>query len=146
MDDDALMMLVQESLATDRVMSARAREAALAAAGWVRTAEQFAEVAFDSAAEPALAGLRGGRTDTHELTYRSAELTVECRFGPDGLMGEILPPGPARVWLRTPRPEERELAVDEYGRFTDTGLPTGPVSLKISRIGLPDLTTPWLLP
>jgi hypothetical protein len=143
MDDDELMMLLSESLATDRVMSPRARDAALGAREWVRIEGEFAEVAFDTADEPELAGLRGGAGE-RLVTYQGGGLTLECRYGPGGLVAELLPAGAARVWLRSPG-TERELEVDEHGRFAEAGLPGGPLSLKVQRGGVPDLVTPWLL-
>jgi hypothetical protein len=148
-DDEELMRLLAESLAADMTMSPRAAEAARAAYDWVRIEAELAELAelvFDSADEPELAGVRGAAAAVRQVTYQSGELTVECEVGTEGLVGEVLPPGPARVRLRVPGAAERDLEVDERGRFAERWPPAGPFSLRVARPGRPEVATPWLLP
>jgi hypothetical protein len=145
-DDEELMGLLAESLAADLSMSPRAAEAALAAFDWVRIEADLAELVFDSAEEPELAGVRGAAAAVRQVTYQSGELTVECEVGAEGMVGEVLPPGPARVRLQAPGSADRDLEVDGRGRFVDRWPPAGPFRLRIARPGRPVVATPWLLP
>jgi hypothetical protein len=147
MDDDDVMSLLRASLGDELTVSARAVEAARAAFDWVAFEQQMADVVFDSADEPALeAGVRSVTAAARQVTYRAGELTVDCELGPDGLVGEVLPAGTARVWLRSPSTGDRELAVDERGRFADPHPPPGPFALRIMRAGQLEVVTAWLLP
>jgi hypothetical protein len=48
------------------------------------------------------------------------------------------------VWVRWPT-GERRLDVDELGRFTQNGLPAGPLSVVVRRPGEPDAAGPWFV-
>jgi hypothetical protein len=146
MDDDELLTLLGESLGRDLTVSARATEAARGAYAWLRVEEELADLVFDSADEPELAGARGGPAVARQIMYQGGETTVECELDADGLVGEVLPPGPARVWRRSPGSGDTELDVDEHGRFTDAPPPAEPFSLRVARVGQPQVSTPWLLP
>jgi len=146
MDDDELVRVLGESLAGDLTVSARAADAARAAYDWMQVGGELAELVFDSADQPELAGVRGGAAGVRQLTYQAAGLTVECELSVDGVVGEVLPPGPARVRLQAPGSADRELEVDERGRFVADGQPAGPFSLRIARPGRPEVATPWSLP
>jgi hypothetical protein len=146
MDDDELVRVLGESLAGDLTVSTRAVGAARAAYDWMQVDAELADLVFDSADQPELAGVRGGAEDVRQLTYQAAGLTIECELSVDGIVGEVLPPGPARVRLQAPGSAERELAVDERGRFVDDEPPAGPFSLRLARPGEPEVTTPWALP
>src|SRR5262249_60876856 len=102
MDDDELVRVLGESLAGDLTVSARAADAARAAYDWMQVGGELAELVFDSADQPELAGVRGGAAGVRQLTYQAAGLTVECELSVDGVVGEVLPPGPARVRLQAP--------------------------------------------
>jgi hypothetical protein len=146
MDDDDVMTLLRASLAGELAVSARAVEAAKAAFDWIPFEQAMADVVFDSDDDlaPDLA-VRGAGGAIRQVTYRAGDLTVDCEVGPDGLVGETLPAEPVRVWLRSPA-GQRELEVDDRGRFADARPPGGPFTLRIARPGRPDVATPWLLP
>jgi hypothetical protein len=132
----------------------RAAEGAFA---WRGVDAELAELAFDSLADrESLALVRGGG-EPRLLTFHAADLTIELEVLPAGaehitavgaehrLVGQLLPPGPARVEVRHP---EGVLAVeaDELGRFTADRVSTGPISLRCQQAaaGTAPVVTEWI--
>jgi hypothetical protein len=120
--------------------------AAEAAFAWRGVDAELAELAFDSFADrESLALVRGGG-EPRMLTFHAADLTIELEVLPAAaehtptagaehrLMGQLLPPGPARVEVRHPH---GVLAVeaDELGRFAAEQVSTGPISLRCLQAG-----------
>jgi len=112
---------------------------------------ELAELAYDSdVAEDAMAGLRGATTDApRALTFEAARLTVELEVVESGggrrLLGQLVPPQAGRVEVRHPA---GTIAVDadEVGRFTLSGLGSGPVSLRCHAHGAGGIVeTDWVL-
>jgi hypothetical protein len=120
--------------------------AAQAAFTWRGVDAELAELAFDSLADrESLALVRGG-DEPRLLTFHAADLTIELEIRPPvrehppaagvehRLVGQLLPPGPARVEVRHP---DGVLTVeaDELGRFAAERVSTGPISLRCQQAG-----------
>jgi hypothetical protein len=142
MNDDELMIVLREALAEDEQVPPRSAGAAESAFGWLRADDELAELVFDSADEPALAGVRGNLH--RQLTYRFDELLIDCEVGHDALLGQLIPRTPARIELWSADGRRRLLALDGDGRFAAEPAPTGPVSIRCTRAGR-TVVTPWLL-
>jgi hypothetical protein len=120
--------------------------AAEAAFAWRGVDVELAELAFDSLAERESLALVRGADEPRLLTFHAAELTIELEVRPPTrehpplagvehrLIGQLLPPGPARVEVRHP---DGVLMVeaDELGRFAAEQVATGPISLRCQRAG-----------
>jgi hypothetical protein len=129
----------------------RAAEAAFA---WRGVDAELAELAFDSLADrEGLALVRGGG-EPRLLTFHATDLTVELEVLASSatatsaqrrLIGQLLPPGPARVEVRHPR-GVLAAEVDELGRFTVERVSAGPVSLRCqqSAAGSTPVVTEWV--
>ncbi|MGV9499979.1 hypothetical protein [Streptomyces sp. NPDC003642] len=102
---------------------------------------RVAELAFDSLVDAL--PVRGAPAAPRMLTFRAGEVTVDVEVTEDGLMGQVLPPQPARIEvLGGPRPGS-PLTADDLGRFTaDTPL-SGPFALRL-RTGADVVVTEWL--
>ena len=73
----------------------------------------------------------------------AGEVTVDVQVTGQGLMGQVLPPQPARIEVLTgPRPGS-SLTSDDLGRFTADAPPPGPFALRL-RTGGDVVVTEWL--
>ncbi|GAA3308829.1 hypothetical protein GCM10020295_71860 [Streptomyces cinereospinus] len=79
------------------------------------------------------------------LTFRSGDLTVDVEVTAQGLMGQLLPPQPARIEvLGGPQPAAPDtLTADAMGRFAGTVAPAGPFALRLRTDG-EVVVTEWL--
>lgn len=102
---------------------------------------RVAELIFDSLVDAL--PVRGAGDPPRMLTFRAGEVTVDVEVTAHGLMGQVLPPQPARVEvLGGPRPGP-SLAADDLGRFTADAPPSGPFALRL-RTGGDVVVTEWL--
>jgi hypothetical protein len=113
-------------------------DAARSAIAWRRMDAELAELLYDSVEDQAaLAGVRseGG---PRLLTFEAAEISVELEVTPSGderrLVGQIVPPGEARLQVRHPAGVV-EVTADALGRFATGALPAGPVSIRLEPAG-----------
>jgi hypothetical protein len=103
--------------------------------------ERVAELTFDSLVDAL--PVRGAGDVPRMLTFRAGEVTVDVEVTAQGLMGQVLPPQPARIEvLGGPRPGS-PLTADDLGRFTGDAPPSGPFALRL-RTGGDVVVTEWL--
>lgn len=100
-----------------------------------------AELTFDSLVDAA--PVRGAADEPRMLTFHGAGLTVDVEVTGDGLLGQVLPPQPARVEVLGGPQTGTELTADAMGRFTGTALAKGPFALRL-RTGGNVIVTEWL--
>ena len=112
---------------------------------WRTVDAELAELTADSR-EAAGAGMRGPG-DVRLLSFTAGELRLELELLVDGplrrVVGELSPPGPARVTVEHPAGELVEDA-DELGRFLVTGVPAGRVRVRCEPGSGRAMVTPWL--
>ncbi len=100
-----------------------------------------AELTFDSLVDAL--PVRGAEDPPRMLTFSAGEVTVDVEVSAHGLMGQLLPPRPARIEvLGGPRPGS-SLTADDLGRFTGAAPPSGPFALRL-RTGGDVIETEWL--
>ncbi|MGW8065376.1 hypothetical protein ACVV2G_24685 [Streptomyces ziwulingensis] len=102
---------------------------------------RVAELTFDSLVDAI--PVRGENDPPRMLTFSVDEVTLDVEVTADGLIGQVLPPGPARIEvLSGPRAHAR-LTADDLGRFTGEAPPSGPFALRL-RTGREVVVTEWL--
>ncbi|MGW3867422.1 hypothetical protein ACWEDZ_39115 [Streptomyces sp. NPDC005047] len=102
---------------------------------------RVAELTFDSLVDAI--PVRGETDPPRMLTFRSDGVTVDVEVTADGLIGQLLPPGPAGIEvLSGPRAHAR-LTADDMGRFTGDAPPAGPFALRLWTGG-EVVVTEWL--
>ncbi|MFF9028757.1 hypothetical protein [Streptomyces iakyrus] len=102
---------------------------------------RVAELTFDSLVDAL--PVRGVTDTPRMLTFRAGEVTVDVEVTAQGLMGQVLPPQPARIEiLGGPRPGS-PLTADDLGRFTGDVPLSGPFALRL-RTGGDVVVTEWL--
>ncbi|WP_330462043.1 hypothetical protein OIB37_31515 [Streptomyces sp. NBC_00820] len=102
---------------------------------------RIAELTFDSLVDAL--PVRGVPQAPRMLTFQAGELTVDVEVTGDGLIGQLLPPGSARVEVLGGPQTVRPVPVDTLGRFTSDAPPTGPFALRL-RTGGDVIVTEWL--
>ncbi len=147
-DDDALLEELAKLLGRVDPIPPEATLAARSALAWRNIDAELAELLRDSALEPELAGVRstggGWRTLTFETPDGIAiEVEVAVERSKRSIVGQIVPPGPARVVLRFPG-ADLSLETDELGRFQATGVRPGPVSLRCELADGNAIETGWV--
>lgn len=90
---------------------------------------RVAELTFDSLVDAL--PVRGATDVPRMLTFTAGGVTLDVEVTTEGLMGQVLPPRPARVEvLGGPQPTT-PLAADDLGRFTTATPPSGPFALRL---------------
>ncbi|GAB2761977.1 hypothetical protein [Streptomyces bullii] len=102
---------------------------------------RVAELTFDSLVDAI--PVRGATEPPRMLTFRAGETTVDVEVTSQGLMGQLLPPRPARIEVLAGPHAGAELATDDLGRFTGEAPPPGPFALRL-RTGGEVVVTEWL--
>ncbi|MFF9486373.1 hypothetical protein [Streptomyces sp. NPDC014676] len=102
---------------------------------------RVAELTFDSLVDAI--PVRGATDVPRMLTFTAGEVTLDVEVTAEGLMGQVLPPRPARVEvLGGPQPAT-PLTADDLGRFTTATPPSGPFALRL-RTDDDVVVTEWL--
>jgi hypothetical protein len=121
--------------------------AARAAFSMVSLEAELATLIYDSSFgdEDTRALVRSGG-GSRELTFQAPSLTVELEVhtGRRRLLGQLVPPVPAMIEVRSP---DRSLTVeaDHLGRFSAEDVPAGPVSLRCDSTTGPPTETEWVI-
>ncbi|GGS82533.1 hypothetical protein GCM10010206_51370 [Streptomyces cinerochromogenes] len=102
---------------------------------------RLAELTFDSLVDAL--PVRGAVDAPRMLTFRAGGTTVDVEVTEDGLIGQLLPPRPARIEVLGGPQATRPLTVDPLGRFTSDTPPSGPFALRL-RTGAEVIVTEWL--
>jgi hypothetical protein len=114
--DDALLAALGETVERVDPVPEALVAAARSALTWRTVDEELAELSFDSS-EERLVGVRAGApTQARQLTFDADGATVEVELTDGRLVGQLLPPGPARVELRHGA-EVTMTDADDLGRF-----------------------------
>ncbi|MET7289413.1 hypothetical protein [Streptomyces sp. NPDC005573] len=102
---------------------------------------RVAELTFDSLVDAL--PVRGAPQAPRMLTFQAGELTVDVEVTGDGLIGQLLPPRPARIEVLGGPRTVLPVPVDVLGRFTSDAPPSGPFALRL-RTGEDVIVTEWL--
>lgn len=102
---------------------------------------RVAELTFDSLVDAI--PVRGAAAAPRMLTFGAGKVTLDVELTEEGLIGQVLPPGPARIEvLDGPRPAAT-ITADDMGRFTAATTPSGPFALRLHTAG-EVVMTEWL--
>ncbi|WKX07001.2 hypothetical protein [Streptomyces sp. NL15-2K] len=139
-DDGLLGELTQAACILDPVPPAL-RQIAVDAYALHDLDARLAELTFDSLVDAT--PVRGATEPPRMLTFHSGDVTVDVEVTAQGLMGQLLPPQPARIEVLGGPQTSLPLVADDMGRFTSEEAPTGPFALRL-RAGDEVVVTEWL--
>jgi hypothetical protein len=121
-------------------------EAGRTAFAWHGIEAELAELAYDSDLQrDDLAALT--RADTavlRALTFVSAELTIEIEVTQGALLGQIVPPQPGEVGIRTRSGRRSDVPIDEVGCFAVHEVPAEPFRLHCRTSAGCEVRTTWV--
>lgn len=150
MDDRQLLALLRGVLESPAEpvppLPPAVRDAAAAAWSWRTVDEELAALAYDSAGDAGLSGVRGEPARHRQLTFTSTGTTLEVELSGRELLGQFLPGERVRVRLSTPRGSGEEFDSDERGRFRVAEVPPGAFRLSYDAHGGGWRSTGWILP
>ncbi|MFJ4804494.1 hypothetical protein [Streptomyces murinus] len=147
---DALLEATADALLEEELRQAAAvldpvpdflRQLALEAYALHDLDARIAELTFDSLVDAL--PVRGVTDAPRMLTFRAGALTVDIEVTGEGLIGQVLPPGSARIEVLGGPGAARPVAVDSLGRFLSDDPPCGPFALRL-RTGTEVIVTEWL--
>ncbi|NGO07152.1 hypothetical protein G5C60_05690 [Streptomyces sp. HC44] len=143
--DDALEESLRQAAAILDPVPAELRDMAVEAYALHSLREldaELAELTFDSLVDAI--PVRGADV-ARMLTFSTAALTVDVEVTGRGMMGQVLPPQPARIEVLggSPMPSATTVTADEMGRFVCDLLLTGPFALRL-RTDEEVVVTEWL--
>jgi hypothetical protein len=76
-----------------------------------------------------------GQASPRVFAFHGERLSVEIEIDDAGIVGQLTPPGPARVTLLTPDGPQAAADADEVGCFSLPAPPPGPIRLDCQRGG-----------
>lgn len=83
-----------------------------------------------------------GQGQARMFAFHGERLSVEIEIDDDGIVGQLTPPGPARITLVTPDGPRAAADADEVGCFTLPAPSPGPMRLDCQR-GSDRFLTEW---
>jgi len=152
-DDDALGADLSTALAEadlyDRILTSadlafRAHRGMIDAREGLEMDLMLLELVYDSGAVDAPVGVRdrsGGSSRT--LVFEGDALGVEVEVETASIEGQLIPPRPGRVTLRTPEADVATVETDDVGYFRFDVRPDGPLRLECAN-GEGTCVTQWL--
>ncbi|GAA4246936.1 hypothetical protein [Dactylosporangium darangshiense] len=143
-DDDRLLgdlgAAVREAAAVPESFLAAGR----AAFAWRTVDEELATFAAAETATVRAAGDEPGAARLRSFTFAARRLTIEVEVGEDALVGQVVPPGPGRIELRSRHGSRIEAEVDDLGWFALRPLPRGMFRLYLHPANGSPVVTEWV--
>jgi len=149
-DDDQLTAALKAAVEAARAVPRDFVEAGKAAYAWHNIDAELAALTYDSASDEGRAGVatRSGpapdRALLRALTYASGEFAIELEVTADALLGQLVPPEPGRLEVRSVGGEVQTYAIDEIGCFAVRPVPSGSFRLHCQTSGGVNVITDWV--
>ncbi len=143
-EPDPLLTELAAALRAERAVPARFLAAGRAAFTWHTVDAELAALTTDPA-EPATAGAgnRDEQAGLRALTFVSSRATVEVEVTDDALLGQVAPPQPGEVTLRSRDGSGQTVPVDDIGWFRISPRPVGLFQLHLRTGSGLSVLTEW---
>ncbi|MEV0642515.1 hypothetical protein AB0I77_47945 [Streptomyces sp. NPDC050619] len=139
--DDGLLGELQQAAGILDPVPAELRQMAVEAYALHDLDARLAGLTFDSLVDAI--PVRGATDAPRMLTFHSGDVTVDVEVTAQGLMGQVLPPQPARIEVLKGPQSGATLVADDLGRFSSDVAPVGPFALRLRTAG-EVVVTEWL--
>ena len=144
-DDEQLMATLGEALRVGNSVPASFLEAARSSFAWRTIDAELAALTYDSAREERGAALtRAEPAALRSFTFVASHLTIELHLADGQVHGQVVPPQPGEVELRTARGPVRSVPVDEVGYFNLGAVPAGSFRLLARTADGASVLTDWI--
>lgn len=126
-DDDRLLAAIGDAFRSADDMPDRFAEMGKAVYTWFGIDAELATLTYDSVADDdaAVLATRAAPATLRYLTFTSADITIELEVTEAGLVGQIVPPQPGRLEVRTSDGAVSHAVIDEVGGFSLRPVPRG---------------------
>lgn len=145
--DERLLDALRELLERSAPLPARVVEMAKESYTWRTVDAELAELTRDSLVDPAVGSVRGATTP-RTMTFEAGDVSIEIEVAVSGenrrMLGQIVPPQPARIEVRQDD-VTRTIDADVVGRFVVDGLTTRPLRLRCHLPGRRPVVTEWVI-
>jgi hypothetical protein len=112
---------------------------------WHHIDAELAQLSFDSRYDTELsASMRSESASIRALTYQSARFSIEIEITEDALFGQLIPPQPGTVEMRTLEGQTMDTEIDEVGCFTIEPKPDSQFRLRFRTQDHSDVLTGWV--
>jgi hypothetical protein len=145
--DERLLAALRGLLDRSAPLPARLVEMAKESYTWRTVDAELAALTSDSLVDPPVGSVRGAAAP-RSLTFEAGDLSIEvevAELGPDRrMLGQLIPPQPARIEVRQDD-LTRTVEADVVGRFVVEGLSARPVRLRCHLQGRRPVVTEWVI-
>lgn len=145
-DDETLLAELGRALREEPPPAALVAEAK-SVYTWRTIDAELAALSYDSATERGEAtAWRSETTATlRTLSFEARALSLELAITDDAVLGQVVPPQPGRIEVRTPAAVLLTAAVDEVGCFVIRPAPTGRFRLHCTTADGHRVLTSWII-
>lgn len=144
-DDDQLLEALRQSLRARRAVPPAFIQAAQNAYAWHNIDAELAFLTYDSTRQLGLAvSMRSETASIRALTFTSPHLTIELEIGDQAVLGQIVPPQPATIGVRTRAGLAATVLADELGCFTIEQPPASAFRLHCQASDGTSAVTGWI--
>jgi hypothetical protein len=144
-DDNTLLAVLREALASREAVPAPFVEAGKSAYTWHSIDAELAQLTFDSRRDAdAIASTRSESASIRALTFQSVRFTIEVEITDDALLGQLIPPQSGTAEMQTRAGDVSTTSIDEVGCLAISPKPDSPFRLRIRTQGQADVVTGWL--
>ncbi|WP_238010913.1 hypothetical protein KZZ52_03675 [Dactylosporangium sp. AC04546] len=140
MSDDSLLEELGAAVRDAAQVPESFRAAGRAAFAWRNVDAELASLTEDLAAT----GTRAEPAALRAFTFAAREVSIEVEVTADALVGQVVPPRPGRIELRTGTGAVATADVDEVGWFAFRPLPTGMFRLYLQTPDGSQILTEWV--
>jgi len=145
--DERLLAALRELFDRSTPLPPRVVEMAKESYTWRTVDAELAALTSDSLVDPPVGSVRGTAAP-RSMTFEAGDLSIEVEVassGPDRrMLGQIVPPQPARIEVRQDD-LTRTVEADEVGRFVIDGLGQGRLRLRCHLAGRRSIVTEWMI-
>lgn len=146
-DDEIALAALREIIAASPAVPPEYLTIARNAYAWHHIDAELAQLSFDSRYDTTLsAGLRSESASVRALTFAAERFSIEIEASDNALFGQLVPPQPGTVELRTLNGQTTEGEIDELGCFTIEPKPDSQFRLRFRTRDSSDVLTGWVTP
>jgi|ERR1022692_2730178 hypothetical protein len=152
-DDEQLLAALGKAVRAGQAVPREFIEVGRASFSWAAIDAELAAISYDSRAGQAAgdgglvpAGTRAEPAVLRALTFTCDLLTIEVQLGPDGLLGQVVPPAAGHAEVQFAAGTSAVVPIDAVGWFAVHPAPAAPFRLRLNCGGPTDVLTGWVTP
>jgi hypothetical protein len=142
-EDDQLLEALRQSLRARRAVPQAFIQTAQNAYAWHNIDAELAFLTYDST-QCLAASVRSETASIRALTFTSPHLAIELEIGDQAVLGQIIPPQPATIQVRTQAGAAATVPADDLGCFTISQPPATPFRLHCQASDGTNALTGWI--